>query len=21
QDLQTLCCTDGCSMTDLSALC
>ncbi|XP_020026386.1 insulin-like peptide INSL5 [Castor canadensis] len=21
QDLQTLCCTDGCSMTDLSTLC
>ncbi|XP_075855334.1 insulin-like peptide INSL5 [Microcebus murinus] len=21
QDLQTLCCTEGCSMTDLSALC
>ncbi|XP_012297892.1 insulin-like peptide INSL5 [Aotus nancymaae] len=21
RDLQTLCCTDGCSMTDLSALC
>ncbi|XP_008070390.1 insulin-like peptide INSL5 [Carlito syrichta] len=21
QDLRTLCCTDGCSMTDLSALC